>query len=52
MIQRFCVTNEILVDIFQNVFQPITLPEILKGAGHVSVILLKREMGSYLKMIN
>jgi len=28
------------------------LPEILKGAGHVTVIFLKRELGSYLNIIN
>jgi len=43
---------ERLMVFFQNDFQIITLPAIRKGAGHVTVILLKREMGIQLNIIN
>ena len=43
---------EKLMGFFQNDSQTITLPAIRKGDGHVTVILLKREMGIQLNIIN
>jgi len=36
----------------RNAFQTITLLEIRKEAGYIPVVLLRREMGIHLNMIN
>ena len=43
---------EKLMGLFHNDYQIITLHAIRKGAGHVTVILLKSEMGIELNIIN